>query len=55
MAYKVSKSGRIVKASLPRKLPKEVIEQVEKGNSISQAFLLKASSIIVKSKVAYEL
>ena len=33
MAFKISKSGRIVKASLPRKLPKGI----EKGNKISEA------------------
>lgn len=54
MAFKISKSGRIVKASLPRKLPKEIITEVEKGNKISLTFGNKTQSIISKAKVSYE-
>ena len=55
MAFKISKSGRVVRASLPRKLPKQIIEEVESGNVIARAFAKKAQIIISKAKVAYEL
>jgi hypothetical protein len=54
MAFKISKSGRIVKASLPRKLPKGIINEVEKGNKISEAFKNKAQITILNAKVSYE-
>jgi len=54
MAFKISKSGRIIKASLPRKLPKEIINEVEKGNKISLAFRNKAEQTILNAKVTYE-
>lgn len=54
MAFKISKSGRIVKASLPRKLPKEIIDRVEKGNNTSVTFGKKTHFIISNAKVTYE-
>lgn len=43
MAFKTSKSDRIVKASLPRKLPKNIIEEVEKGNEAAVEISFESS------------
>jgi hypothetical protein len=55
MAFKVTKNGHIVRAALPRKLPKSIIEKVEMGNEKASAFAQKAQMILSKAKVIYEL
>jgi hypothetical protein len=55
MAFKVTKNGHVVRASLPRKLPKFIIEKVEEGNEKASAFAKKAQMILSNAKVVYEL